>query len=545
MKHSAREACKRAAAAALFLFCALAHGESRYLVVAANPLAADAGASVLRQGGTAADAAVAVQAMLGLVEPQSSGVGGGAFLLYWSAKDRSLHAYDGRETAPASARRERFLDAQGKPLPIFEAIAGGRSVGVPGAIRMLELAHSRHGRLGWEELFAPAIFSAEEGFAVSPRLHALLSSDRFAPRSATLFYERDGRPKPVGAKLVNRDYGATLRAIAQKGADALYKGRIAEDIVRAVASGAAPGGMTAVDLAAYRAVERSPVCGPYREWRVCSMPPPSSGGIAVLQILALLERTPFPQAAPDSADAAHYFAEAGRLAFRDRARFVGDPDFTTVPTAKLLSPAYLDDWAKGIGARGRRAAPAAQGEVPGTSHFVIVDGEGNVASMTTSIEAPFGSRVFVDGFLLNNELTDFDFAPGGPNEVGPGKRPRSSMAPTIVFDREGNVRLAIGSAGGSFIINYVAKTLVAVLDWRRDLASAIAMPNFGSRGGPVEIELGTRYEPLAAILAERGHEVAIREMESGLHGLERVQAGPAAFWRGGVDPRREGAARGD
>ncbi len=415
---------------------------------------------------------------------------------------------------------------------------------MPGVLRMLEAAHRRHGRLPWAELFAPAIFSAEEGFRASPRLRGQLEEAR--KRDARI---ADGNPYYApGEKVVNRAYGATLRAIAQGGADAFYTGPIAADIVAAVRGGANAGDLSERDLAEYRALEREPLCGPYRLWIICSMGPPSSGGLAVLQILGLLERVPFAAAPPGSAAALHYFAEAGRLAYADRARYVGDPAFVPVPAQRLLDPRYLDARARLIGERSMRTAPPGDPEAVGTSHFTIVDARGDIVSMTTTIEASFGSHVFVRGFFLNNELTDFDFVPGGANAVAPGKRPRSSMAPTIVF-RDGVPVAALGSPGGPFIINYVAKTIVGLLDWRLDMAGAAALPNFGSRGGATEIELGSAYEPLAAVLAlQRGHDVAIRSMTSGVHGIERVPAGAAgtaAGWRGGADPRREGAAAGD
>ncbi len=538
---------KGAAAAALFICAGHAPAKDAvtarsFMVVAANPLAADAGYSALKLGGSAVDAAVAVQAMLGLVEPQSSGIGGGAFMLHWSAKEKKLRSYDGREAAPAGVRADLFLDANNQPLDFPDAALGGRSVGVPGVLRMLELAHQRHGKLRWAENFQHAIFAAEEGFPISPRLHEQLSRERYLQddAAARAVYYREGAPKPVGERLVNRAYGQTLRSVAHEGPDVFYRGAIAADIVHAVRTHAKPGSLAAEDLATYRAIERDPLCGPYRQWQVCSMGPPSSGGLAVLQMLAILQRVPFARAPPHSPDAIHYFAEAGRLAYADRGRYVGDPDFVPVPLKELLSDRYLARRAKLIGERSLRRASPGDSEAPGTSHFVIVDAEGDIVSMTTTIEAAFGSRIMVRGFLLNNELTDFDFTPGSPNEVGPRKRPRSSMAPTIVFLDSSPVA-ALGSPGGPFIINYVAKMLVAMLEWRMDVQAAAALPNFGSRNGPTEIELGTAYEPLAAILAERGHLVAIRGMTSGLHGIERVPGG----WRGGADPRLEGAAKGE
>ena len=496
----------------------------QFMVAAAHPLASEAGYEVLRRGGSVVDAAIAVQMVLGLVEPESSGIGGGAFLLHWSEGEQKLRSYDGRETAPAAARADRFL-ANGKPLAFLEAALSGRSVGVPGVVRMLELAHRRHGRLPWAALFQPAIRLAEEGFPLSPKLHALLQETKVGlyPGSA------------AGERVANPAYGATLRAIAAGGADAMHRGAIAEDIVRA-----ARADLTAADVAAYRPVEREPVCGRYRVWRICSMAPPSSGGVAVLQILGMLERTPFAAAPPQSAHAVHYFAEAGRLAYADRARYLGDPGFVAVPVVRLVSPAYLSRRAGLIGERS--LGQALPGDVEsGTSHFSIVGPDGDALAMTTTIETLFGSRILVRGFLLNNQLTDFDFVPGSPNEVGPGKRPRSSMAPTMVFDSRGQLRLVVGSPGGSAIINYVAKALVGVLDWKLDIQQAIDLPNFGSRNGPTQLEAGTALEKLAAPLEERGHQVNLTRLQSGLHGIERVPGG----WRGGADSRREGVARGD
>ena len=536
-------AMKKAAAAAFFIFAAgIAQARDalvarEFMVAAAHPLAAQAGYDVLARGGSAVDAAIAVQLVLGLVEPESSGIGGGAFLLHWSQREQRLRSYDGRETAPAAARRDRFLDAQGKAVAFHEAVLGGRSVGVPGVLRMLELAHRRHGRLPWAELFRSAIDLAEHGFALSPRLHALLDAERDLrddPAARAVYYG-----KTVGERIVNPQYAATLRAIAANGASVFYQGAIAADIVRAVHMHRKAGDLTTADVAAYQAREREPLCGAYRVWRICSMGPPSSGGVGVLQILGILERTRFVLAPPQSAQALHYFSEAGRLAYADRARYLGDPDVVPVPLARLLAPGYLAQRARLIGERAmRRAAPGDMEN--GTSHFSIVERNGDAVAMTTTIEAGFGSRIMARGFLLNNELTDFDFVPGGPNEVGPGKRPRSSMAPAMVFDADGRLQLIVGSPGGSAIINYVAKALVGVLDWKLDIQAAIDLPNFGARYGPTEIEAGSRYQALAGGLIERGHEVGLAPLESGLHGIERVPGG----WRGGADPRREGVAKG-
>jgi gamma-glutamyltranspeptidase/glutathione hydrolase len=523
----------------LVFFCVCAHAREpvvarEFMVSTAHPLAAQAGYDVLARGGSAVDAAIAVQMVLGLVEPESSGIGGGAFLLQWSQREQKLRSYDGRETAPAAARPDRFM-RDGKPMGFMEAVVGGRSVGVPGVVRMLELAHQKHGRLKWAELFQPAIKLAEGGFPLSPRLYAVLQDEQYLRRDPAALRVYYG--KAVGERIVNPEYAATLRALAVRGASALYEGPIAADMVHAVRGQS--GDLTAADLHGYRAMEREPVCGSYRVWRLCSMGPPSSGGVGVLQILGILERTRFIEAPAQSAQALHYFSEAGRLAYADRARYLGDPSFNAIPIARLLSPDYLDKRAKLIGERSMRRAMPGDFE-SGTSHFSIVEANGDAVAMTTTIESGFGSRIMVRGFLLNNELTDFDFTPGGPNEVGGGKRPRSSMAPTMVFNQKGELELLMGSPGGSQIINFVAKALVGVLDWKLDVQAAIDLPNFGSRNGPTQIERGSRYEALIPALTERGHDIRLSEMESGLHGIERVPGG----WRGGADSRREGVARG-
>ena len=539
------------------------HAE-RQMVVAANPLAASVGLEMLRQGGTAVDAAVAVQMVLTLVEPQSSGIGGGGFLLHYDAKTETLTTFDGRETAPAAATPDMFLHADGTPMEFDEAVVGGLSVGVPGVLRLLELAHREHGRLPWARLFEPAIKLAEEGFAVSPRLHALLAEDEHLkrlPAAAAYFYQADGAPYPVGTKLRNPALAETLRLIASEGAAAFYEGRIGRDVAAAVTSSPLqPGRMNLADIKAYEAKEREPVCAPYRRWRVCGMGPPSSGGIAVLQMLRLLERFDLAAVAPDGAEAVHLFAQAGRLAFADRDRYVADPDKVTVPTAQLLAEPYLKERSQLIPADrdlGKATAgelkqqtgwavPMPQFEPVLTSQVSIVDAEGNAVSFTTTIEGPFGSRLFVDGFLLNNELTDFAFQPerdGKPvaNRVEPGKRPRSSMAPTMVFDQEGRLLLVTGSPGASSIIPYVAKTLIAVLDWKMDPQAAADLPNFGNRNGATELEKGSPLEALAPALQAMGHEVKITPMTSGLAVIAVTPDGLL----GGADSRREGVAVGD
>ncbi len=536
-------------------------GAPRQMVAAANPLAVEAGMAMLRQDGSATDAAIATALVLGLVEPQSSGIGGGAFLLHYSAASREVAAYDGRESAPAGADEALFLTADSEPLPFWEAVVGGRSVGTPGLLRMLELAHQAHGRLPWAELFEPAIRLAEEGFAVSPRLHQLIAGDRYLkryPETAAYFHDPAGNPLPVGHLLKNPAYAATLRAVAAGGADAFYRGAIAVDIatrVRGVAHN--PGRLSYSDLATYEARRRAPLCLPYRQWIVCGMPPPTSGGVAVLQILKLLERFDLAAQAPLSPEAIHLVAEAGRLAFADRNRFLADSDFVAVPLDALLDPAYLAgrsmliDPAASLGEAspglpGQQAAAPAQLDPPSTSHLSVVDAEGNAVSMTASIESAFGARVMARGFLLNNELTDFSFRPqvdGQPvaNRVEPGKRPRSSMSPTLVLDRRGRFVMAIGSPGGSRIIGYTAKAIIAALDWNLTMQEAVALPNFVNRNGATDLEAGTAAEAAKAALEALGHEVNVRDLTSGLHGIRLTPAG----LQGGADPRREGVVLGE
>ncbi len=543
--------------------------QSRHFMVAtANPLATEAGYEILRAGGNAADAAVAVQLVLGLVEPQSSGLGGGAFLLYRDARTGRLIAYDGRETAPGAATPDRFLDAGGKPLAFHDAVIGGISVGVPGTVRLLWDLQRRHGRLPWPRLFEPAIRLAENGFAVSPRLHALVAAEGHwvQARARAYFTTADGAPRPIGALLANPAYARTLRLLAAGGADAFYSGPIADDVVRT--ADAAPrhrGDLTRRDLAGYRVVAREPVCGGYRGYRVCGMPPPSSGGIAVLQILKMIEPRDIASMGAESFWSVHFVSEAERLAFADRDAYVADPAYVQ-PPAGMLDARYLRRRSMLISTRSsighappgdprrRMAQPArigwgvgAAAEFPSTSQVSIVDREGNAVAMTTTIEDAFGSRLMTEGgFLLNNELTDFSFAPvvgGRPvaNRVEAGKRPRSSMAPTIVFDRRGRLFAVLGSAGGSLIINDVAKTLIGIIDWRLDPQAAIALPNFGSRNGPTELEQGTPVVALQPKLRAMGHATRIIVDPSGVQAIVRNAGG----WIGGADPRREGVVKGD
>jgi gamma-glutamyltranspeptidase/glutathione hydrolase len=537
------------------------------MVATANPLATDAGDGILRRGGTAIDAAIAVQMVLNLVEPQSSGIGGGAFMLVHDARRKALVVYDGRETAPAAARPDRFLDSTGRPLRFFAAVVGGRSVGVPGTLRMLELAHRRHGRLPWASLFEPAIRLAEHGFVVSPRLSAAIRAQRYLrqDRARAYFHNADGTPLAAGQRLTNPAFASTLKRIAAGGANAFYTGDIARDVVHTADSYAAnPGDLTVADLAAYRAQVRKPVCGQYRRYRVCGVPPPSSGGIAVLQILGMLERFDMGSIGSSDLISAHLFSEAGRLAYADRDMYVADPDFVAVP-AGLTDRGYLRERSRlirldsslGYAVPGEPPPVAAADnarfgrgqalELPSTSHISIVDRYGNAVAMTTTIEDAFGSKLLTaGGFLLNNELTDFSFTPvesGRPvaNRVEGGKRPRSAMAPTIVYDAQRRVVVVAGSPGGPAIINYVAKTLIGILDRGLDPQTAVDLPNIGSRNGPTELERGTKAEALASKLEALGEATEIVDQNSGLQVIVRS----AGRWLGGADSRREGTVSGD
>jgi gamma-glutamyltranspeptidase/glutathione hydrolase len=549
----------------------------RHMISAPHALAAEAGLAVLREGGGAVDAAVAAQAVLTLVEPHASGIGGGALMLHWDAAARRVSAWDGREVAPAAATPGLFL-RDGKPMAFHEAAVGGRAVGVPGALRMLEAAHRAHGRLPWPRLFAPAVALAEGGFPVSPRLAATIAheAERLGrnPAARALFLLADGSAPPAGHRLRSPDLAATLRAIQAGGADALHRGPIAAGIAEAVRSSPNPGGMTVDDLAGYAPVRRDALCAPYRVYTVCGFPPPSSGGVATLQILAFLAHQDVPALGPrrpghgaaQALDAAHLLGEAGRLAFADRNRFLADADVVDVPVRGLLDPVYLLARAQLLD-RDRAIAPLRPGNPPwhrpsappasqppqpenGTSHLSIVDGTGNVVSLTTTVEDVFGARTVAGGMVLNNQLTDFSFLPemgGRPvaNAVAPGKRPRSSMSPTIVFGADGSPVAVVGSAGGSRIIGHVAQALVAMLDWGLDPQEAVALPRVGGRDAVVEVEAGTAAAALADGLRERGVPVEVRSNMSGLHAI-RIVRGPAGTrLLGGADPRREGVAVGD
>jgi gamma-glutamyltranspeptidase/glutathione hydrolase len=545
----------------------------RHMAASANPLATQAGLDILRAGGSAVDAAISIQLVLALVEPQSSGLGGGAFLMHWDGKQ--VVALDGRETAPMAADERLFLTAEGKPMAFYDAVVGGRSVGTPGAVRLLEAAHLRYGKLPWARLFEPAIRLSEDGFPMSARLHQQLAVEKYLKydrAAAAYFYTADGTPKAVGTTLRNPELAATLRAIASGGADAFYSGTIAADVVEAVQSHSNEGRLALSDFSAYRIKPRESICTDYKNWRICGMPPPSSGGIAVAQMLGMFTHRNIAVFAPDAApriepraEAIHLFSEAGRLAFADRALYVADSDFVRVNVSGLLDPGYLKQRAQLIGPRSMGIAQP--GVPPGTtvalapdptppkaatSHLAVVDGDGNAVSMTTTIEDVFGARVMVRGFLLNNQLTDFSFAPqanGRPiaNRVQPGKRPRSSMAPTLVFDRQtGALMAALGSPGGSQIIGYVTKTLVGLLDWNLDIQQAISLPNFGSRNGPTELEQGRISPTTVEALKARGHDIREIDMASGLQGIVRIrQPDGRLAWAGAADPRRDGVALGD
>lgn len=532
------------------------------MVAAAHPLAVEAGVSVLRRGGSAMDAAVAVQAALGLVEPQSSGIGGGAFITYYDAKTRKVTAYNGRETAPSGASPDMFLGPDGKPLSFFDAVTSGRSTGVPGAVAMLHMAQKAHGRLAWKDLFTEAEALADQGFAVTPRLAALAARSVAwgrQPDATAYFTKPDGQVIQAGDILKNPAYAATLRKIAAEGPAALLEGEIAEAIVRRTTEGPLPGTLTLADLKAYKPRVSEPVCRPYRIYVVC-VPPAPSGGPAVLMGLGILANTDIAAHGPDTVEGWYLFSQASRLMYADRDRYFGDPDFVDVPVQGLLDPAYLKARAalippkvagappppgkpRGAGLR----APDATQEPSGTTHFVIVDGDGNVVSMTTTVESLFGSGRMVHGFFLNNQLTDFSFSPtekdgvAAANAVAPGKQPRSSMAPAVVLDRKSRFVAAVGSPGGNAILAYNLKALVGVLDWKLSMQEAVVLPNLIARG-PRYLSEPTRFPPgVVEGLAARG--VVLTGSGgaegSGLHGVMVTPQGLS----GGADPRREGVAR--
>jgi len=528
-------------------------------VVAANPMAVEAGAEILRKGGSAIDAAVAAQVMLGLVEPQSSGVGGGSFMMYYDAKTKVLTALDGREKAPAGATPDMFLDEHGKPMSYVQAVRTGRSTGVPGAMRMLSEAQAKLGKLSWRELFTPAIRAAENGFKVPQRLANFLSPN-FAfpatPEILALFHRPDGAPLQAGDEFKNPAYAQTLRRIANDGVKALYEGNLAKEIVSKTHEAPNPGTMTLEDLASYRADWVKPLCGPYREYSVCVPPPPSSG-VNLLQFLAILDHTDIAKRGPSDPQSWFLFAQASRLMYADRDRYVADPQFIPVPVDKLLNPDYLAERARLIGDRigpppaaGQFAnvwrGPDATQEAQGTSHLVVMDAEGNVVSMTTTVESVFGSGRTVGGFVLNNQLTDFSYKPtdeNGPvaNAVHGGKRPRSSMSPIIVVDKDGKFVAAFGSPGGSSILDYNTKTAVGVLAWKLSMKEAIELPNLIARGNDIAGEVNRFSPQVLSGLRERGISLEPGHAEnSGLHGLLKH---PDGTLEGGADSRREGIVR--
>jgi gamma-glutamyltranspeptidase / glutathione hydrolase len=537
----------------------------KHMVVAAHPLAAEAAHAMLRQGGSAIDAGIAAQMVLNLVEPQSSGIGGGAFMLYWDAGARTLASFDGRETAPAAATPELFLDADGKPLSRDVAIPSGLSIGAPGVLAALKLVHDKYGKLPWAALFQPAIELAHDGFPVSARLAKSLADigpDGFTPDARAYFFDDQGRPWPVGYKLKNPDLANTFAIIARDGTKPFYQGDIARDIAEAVQNDPRkPGTLTTDDLATYSAKGREPVCALYRDHRVCGPGPPSSGAVAVGQTLGILASFDLG-ATPFSLSAAHALAEAERLAFADRARYLADPDFVAVPVAGLLDPGYLAE-RRALIEPDRAQSEVTAGSPPntkqgafgadatkesgGTSQISVVDDDGDAFSMTTTIEYAFGARTMVRGFLLNNQLTDFSFLPVDDqgrtvaNRVEGGKRPRSSMDPALVFGQDGGLAYVLGSPGGPGIILFNLKAIIALIDWRLDAAAASALVNLGSTEDTLLIEPGGEWDALAEGLAAMGHQVRRVPMTSGQHIIAVTPDG----LEGGADPRREGVALGD
>jgi gamma-glutamyltranspeptidase/glutathione hydrolase len=530
------------------------------IVSSANPLASEAGTEMLRKGGSATDAAMAVMLALTVVEPQSSGIGGGGFLLHQDGKGGQIATIDGRETTPANGKPGRFLNPGGTPMGFMQAVPGGLSVGVPGNIALMANAHGKWGKLRWAQLFDPAIRLAEQGYVISPILASRLAM--VGPLwadfpDARAIYWQDGRPKQAGERVVNPALGQTLRRIAAEGPDAFYKGEIGKQISAAVAN--APRNATALtmaDLAAYKAIDRVAVCAPYRSYRICGMGPPSSGATTVLSILGAIERFDMKRLGKDNPVAWHLIGEAMLLAYADRGKYLGDSDFVQVPVKGLLDRAYVkqrsalisadhtrSDYPVGNPAGAAKVAVTAAPNEQGTTHFVVRDGAGNLVSMTSTIEGAFGSQLIAGGMFLNNELTDFNFVPdqdGVPsaNRVEAGKRPLSSMSPTIVYDAKGRVVLALGSAGGRRIIMHVAKTLIGVLDWDLDAQAAIALPNLFFRDKALLVEKGTALEAMAPALTKLGHTVSPADLDSKVNAIQRTKSG----WRGAADPRSEGVA---
>jgi len=531
----------------------------QHMVVEANPYASQAGNNILEKGGSAIDAAIAVQLVLTLVEPQSSGIGGGAFILHWDNKKNKLTTFDGRETAPKAAHSALFLDDKGRKIPWIKAVVGGRSVGAPGVLAALKKAHQQYGKLSWSELFNDAIALAENGFVVSPRLARLVQLEfnpgiRLLPEINNYFFP-NGIAIKAGDVLKNKKLANVYRSLAKNGISPFYQGWLAKKIVDSVQhSKIAPGLLSLEDLANYQPKQLDAVCGPYHQYSICGMAPPSSGGIAIIQMLAMLEEFNLSQYEPNDVEAVHLFTQSSRLAFADRNKYIADDDFVSVPVAGLLNKGYLAQRAKLIKQNrdiGKATAGSPDGalvqandtafELPSTSHMSIIDSDGNAISMTSSVEMGFGSTVMVEGFILNNQLTDFSLAPkiNGEliaNRLEPLKRPRSSMAPMMVFNKDNSLKLVVGSPGGSRIINYVAQTIIGVLDWNLEPQAAINLPKVTNRNHVTTLENGTAIVSLKDVLESKGHQVSIRDLNSGIHAIEVTSKGLI----GGADPRREG-----
>jgi gamma-glutamyltranspeptidase / glutathione hydrolase len=546
-----------------FAACAavqIAAAHDKNVTSSADPRATEAGMEMLREGGSAADAAMAMMLVLSVVEPQSSGIGGGGFLVYNDGPANKISTINGRETAPENAKPERFLAADGQPLAFREAVPGGLSVGVPGNIRLMAMAHEKWGKLKWAQLFDPAIKIAENGFAVNATLHQRL--EQIAPvwkdfPDAQRLYWEDGKPAPVGTIIKNPAMAKTLKLLAKKGPDAFYKGKLAKTLVKTVRNAPRnPGDMTMTDLASYKAKQQDAICAPYRVYIICGMGPPSSGATTVLQILGSIERFDIAKLGKDNPQSWHIIAEAMQLAYADREKYLGDTDFVSVPVNGLIDRDYLSRrsalidpnksaarFAAGTPPGAEPRTAAISGEVAGTTHFIAVDKIGNVATMTSTIEGPFGSQLIANGFMLNNELTDFTFAPemnGAPvaNRVQAGKRPLSSMSPTIIFRHDGKAVLALGSAGGKRIIMHVAKTLIGVIDFGLPLDGAIALPNIFFGGGQILLEQGTWLGAMADAVSSFGQPAIAAEATSKVNGAQYN----GHSWQGAADPRSEGSA---
>ena len=540
----------------------------RHMVASANPIASRVGLDILRKGGTAVDAAIAMQMVLTLVEPQSSGIGGGGFLMHYGGKTGVIEAYEGRESAPRAVTENLFMNPDGTPMERDRYRVGGISVAVPGTVRLLARAHKRHGRLKWRDLFRPAIEMAEKGFTVSPRLSQSIARDGYLkeyPAARAYFFDAKGQPLAAGTLLKNPDLARTLKDIARNGERAFYRGRLPAMVAKAARDDKRRRGLLrASDISAYRVRKRDALCGPYRTWLICGFGPPTAGGLTTLMTLALLERFPMDRLKPGSAEAVHLIAEATRLANADRFRYVADPDFVTVPITGLLDKGYLERRSElirsdkamrkvtfgkipSLAQKTELFSASEDNESPSTTHLSVVDRDGNAVAMTSSVGGAFGSRIMVAGFMLNNHATDFSPVPrtksGRPkvNRPGPGKRPRSAQSPTFVFDGAGRLSLAVGSPGGPRIIAYVVKTLIAVLDWKMDIQSAIGLPNHAVRRDRIDLERDTALESIAPKLRALGHKVRLRRLTSGLQGIA-VKNGRLT---GGADPRREGIALGD